>query len=72
MPLYNAVLYGWAGAGSLAALRDTPRRHRAWVLAGALAVVGFRPVAQRHFAWMEGEAERNPRWWNRAWRASHR
>jgi hypothetical protein len=67
MPLYNAVLYAWAGAGLLAALRDTPRRHRPWVLAGAAAVVGIRPTAQRHFAWMEQEAQRNPRWWNRAW-----
>ena len=67
MPLYNAVLYGWAGAGVLAAVRDTPRRHLGWVLAGVLAVIGIRPVAQRHFAWMEREAQRNPQWWNRSW-----
>jgi hypothetical protein len=70
MPLYNAVLYGWAGAGLVAALRDTPRRHRAWVLAGLAAVVGIRPAAQRHFAWIEREAQRNPRWWNRSWARS--
>ena len=37
------------------------------MLAGIAFVIGIRPVAQRHFAWMEREANRNPRWWNRAW-----
>lgn len=67
MPLYNAVLYAWAGAGALAAIRDTPRSHLPWVLAGVVAVIRIRPVAQRHFAWMAVEAQRNPRWWNRSW-----
>lgn len=68
MPLYNAVLYAWAGGGVLAAVRDTPRRARPWVLAGIAFVIAIRPVAQRHFAWMEVEAQRNPKWWNRSWR----
>jgi hypothetical protein len=67
MPVYNAVLYGWTCAGLLAAIRDTPRRHRLWVAAGLVAVVLFRPVAQQHFRWMAIEAGRNPRWWNRSW-----
>ncbi len=67
MPLYNAVLYAWAGAGVLAAVRDTPRRHLPFVLAGILAVIAIRPAAKEHFAWMEREAVRNPRWWNRSW-----
>lgn len=68
MPLYNAVLYAWAGAGVLAAVRDTPRRHLPLVLAGILAVIGIRPMAQEHFAWIERESATNPRWWNRSWR----
>jgi hypothetical protein len=68
MPLYNAVLYGWAGAGVLAAVRDTPRRYRPFVAAGILAVIAIRPMAKEHFAWMEREAARNTRWWNRSWR----
>ena len=67
MPVYNAVLYAWAGAGVLAAARDTPRRHLPFVLAGILAVIAIRPAAKEHFAWMEREALRNPRWWNRSW-----
>jgi hypothetical protein len=68
MPLYNAVLYAWAGAGALAAVQDTPRRHLPFVLAGILAVIAIRPKAKEHFAWMEREAVRNPRWWNRSWK----
>jgi hypothetical protein len=67
MPLYNTVLYAWAGAGVLAAVRDTPRRHLPFVLAGILAVIAIRPTAKEHFAWMEREAMKNPRWWNRSW-----
>jgi hypothetical protein len=67
MPLYNAVLYAWAGSGVLAAARDTPRRHLPFVLAGIFAVIAIRPMAKQHFAWMEREAVRNPRWWNRSW-----
>ena len=67
MPFYNTVLYAWAGAGVLAAVRDTPRRSLPFVAAGILAVIAIRSTAKRHFAWMEREAVRNPRWWNRAW-----
>lgn len=67
MGLYNAVLYVWAAIGILASLRDTPRHAVRWTLAGFLSVVGFRPVAKAHFAWLAEEAKRNPRWWNRAW-----
>lgn len=67
MPLYNAVLYAWAGAGLLATVRDTPKRHLPWVLAGIVAVIRIRPTAQAHFRWMAQEAVRNPRWWNRSW-----
>ena len=70
MPLYNAVLYAWAGAGLLAAVRDTPRRHLPFVILGILAVIAIRPMAQQHFAWIEREAVRNPRWWNRSWNRS--
>lgn len=67
MGLYNAILYLWALAGILAALRDTPRRYAWWCLAGFASVVGFRPVAKQHFDWIASEAERHPAWWNRAW-----
>jgi hypothetical protein len=67
MPLYNAVLYTWAGAGVLAAVRDTPRRYVPYVVAGILAVIAVRPTAKEHFAWMEQEAARSPKWWNRSW-----
>lgn len=70
MPLYNAVLYAWVGAGVWAAVRDTPRRHRPWVVAGMVAVARIRPVAQAHFSWMAEEAQRNPRWWNRSWQTT--
>ena len=70
MPLYNAILYVWAGAGVLAALRDTPRRYLPLVVAGIVAVIGIRPTAKQHFAWMEVEAKRNPKWWNRSWARS--
>lgn len=70
MPFYNAVLYAWAGAGLLAAVRDTRRRHLPFVVAGMVAVVAIRPKAKEHFAWMEREAVRNPRWWNRSWNRS--
>lgn len=72
MPLYNAVLYAWAGAGDLAAIRDTPRRHLLFVLAGILAVIAIRPRAKDHFAWMERQALRNPLWWNRSWNRPER
>jgi hypothetical protein len=71
MPLYNAILYGWAASGVLAAVKDTPRRHLPWVGAGILAVIAIRPTAKAHFTWMEKEAQRNPRWWNRAWVRRH-
>jgi hypothetical protein len=67
MPLYNAVLYGWAVAGALAAARETPRRALPWAAAGFASIVAFRPVARRHFQWIRREAARNPQWWNRAW-----
>ena len=67
MPVYNAILYAWAGAGALALARETPRGHRRWFLAGLLAVAAIRPAAQRHFTWMAEEARRHPQWWNRAW-----
>lgn len=70
LPAYNAVLYGWFLAGLGAAVRETDRRHLPYVAAGILAIVGFRPTAQRHFRWIEQEARRNPRWWNRAWAAA--
>lgn len=69
MPLYNGVIYMWAVSGVVAAFRDTPRKHRAWVLAGITAVIAIRPMAKKHFAWMEEEAQRNPKWWNRSWSA---
>jgi hypothetical protein len=67
MGLYNGILYAWAAAGLLAAAVDTPRRFRSVVPLGFLAVLGFRPIAQRHFAWIAREGSRNPQWWNRAW-----
>ena len=70
LPVYNALLYAWAASGVAALVVDTPRRHRrvgAMALAGVLA---SRPLVRRHFVWIEREARRNPRWWNRAWRSA--
>ena len=69
MPLYNAILYLWAGAGVLAALRETAPRDRWFTLAGLVSIAAFRRTAQEHFRWIEREGRRNPQWWNRAWAA---
>jgi hypothetical protein len=67
MPLYNLILYLWAAAGAVAVWRETPPRWRWLSAVGFLSVVRFRATAKAHFAWIEREAQRNPRWWNRAW-----
>lgn len=67
LPAYNAVLYAWGISGVLALIRDTRRGRRRYGLAGIAAAAAFRPVAVHHFRWLEAEAQRNPRWWNRAW-----
>lgn len=67
MPVYNAILYGWALAAGLALVRETPRRERFLAVPGLLSVFAAGRAVQRHFDWMAAEAKRNPQWWNRAW-----
>jgi hypothetical protein len=68
MPVYNAILYGWAVAAGLALLRETPRRERFLAVPGIISVFAARRAVERHFEWMAAEGKRNPQWWNRAWR----
>lgn len=64
---YVALLYGWAGAGVVAACQ-VPRQRRRWVLVGASAALAFRQLAADHLRWIRAETHRNPQWWNRALR----
>jgi hypothetical protein len=66
---YVVLLYTWAAAGAVA-LGAVPRERRRWALAGVAGAVGFRQLAADHLAWISQEADRRPRWWNRAWRTS--
>lgn len=68
MPVYNAILYGWAVAAGLALVRETPRRERFLAVPGVISVFAAGRAVRRHFDWMAVEAGRNPQWWNRAWR----
>ena len=63
---YVALLYVW-GASGMAATRQLPRSSRRWTMVGMALAVGFRQLASSHLTWIQQEAERNPRWWNRAW-----
>lgn len=72
LPLYNALLYAWAGAGVGALVVDTPPRHRRLGVVALAIVLASRPLVRRHFEWMSDEARRRPRWWNRAWLRSPR
>ena len=63
---YVALLYVWGVSGVLAT-RQLPKSSRRWTLAGIGLAVAFRQLAARHLVWIQAEARRNPRWWNRAW-----
>jgi len=63
---YVALLYAW-GISGVAASAQLPRGTRRWTLAGVGLAVVFRQLASSHLVWIQGEAARKPRWWNRAW-----
>ena len=63
---YVAVLYVW-GVSGVVATRRLPRSSRGWTIAGMALAVAFRQLASSHLIWIRQEAERTPRWWNRAW-----
>lgn len=67
MPLYNAILYGWAASAILALLFETPKGQRRIALSAIAAVFASRKTVERHFQWMAEESARNRQWWNRAW-----
>lgn len=63
---YNGLLYVWAVAG-LVGLSRVPVGVRRWALLGVVLATAFRHVAEEHLEWIQQEARRNPRWWNRSW-----
>ncbi len=66
LPAYNAILYTWAAAATVALARETPAGRRRWAVAGAMAVIPFRRTVRHHFAWLAERARSEPAWWNRA------
>jgi hypothetical protein len=69
LPAYNRILQGWALAGVLAVLTETPRDARRWALAGLLAGEPLRRSAVHHFAWAAEQARQDPDRWSPALRA---
>jgi hypothetical protein len=66
LPVYNAVLYGWALASLAALAGGTPRTGRKWALAGFASWVPLTASARHHFEWLGRAARQHPSWWNRA------
>lgn len=63
---YVTLLYLW-GVSGVVATRRLPSSSRPWTLAGIGVAVAFRQLAFHHLVWIQAEARRNPRWWNRVW-----
>jgi hypothetical protein len=68
LPAYNAILWAWGAAASVALAVQTRRRLLPVAAAGAVVALAFRPSARRHFAWVREQANVRPAWWNRAFR----
>ncbi len=68
LPAYNTILGVWGLASALSLLELTPTRRR-WALTGLVALPIFRLSARHHFNWAVVQAEENPAWWNRGFRA---
>jgi hypothetical protein len=66
LPVYNAILYGWAAASLAALLGGTPRGSRRWAAAGFASWIPLSLSARHHFEWLRAEAAARPAWWNRA------
>lgn len=66
LPAYNAILWTWAVAASVALARESSRWALPWALAGVAAVAPLRRTARGHFVWMRAQALERRAWWNRA------
>jgi hypothetical protein len=68
LPAYNAILWGWLAAATLALARETPRSAWPWALAGLAMGEPLRRSARHHFAWARRQAEIEPERWSPALR----
>jgi hypothetical protein len=66
VPAYNRVLQLWTLAAALALLFETPRRARAWALAGIALGEPLRRSARHHFRWAREQAKNEPDRWSPA------
>ena len=64
VPAYDAVLKFWIVAAGLSLALETPRRARAFALAGLLSGFPLRASARHHFAWAREQALRDPESWS--------
>ncbi len=65
LPVYNAVLQGWAVASVLSIAGEVSPRDRKWALVGLASLPLLVKSAQHHFTWLHEEAAVRPAWWNR-------
>jgi hypothetical protein len=73
MPIYNAILRGWALASAGSILLEVPKGSRRWALLGVGCLPLFVVSARHHFEWVKGQAASSPAWWNRgvqSWRSA--
>lgn len=68
LPPYNGILWLWSAASALALALEVRRGARRWAVAGLLTMPIMRLSARHHFDWIRQQAERDPAWWNRAFR----
>ena len=68
LPAYNAILWGWLAAATLALASETPRAAWPWALAGLATGEPLRRSASHHFAWARRQAELEPERWSPALR----
>jgi hypothetical protein len=66
LPAYNAVLWAWGLASALSLLTETPRRSRAFALAGLLNFPILLASARHHFRWAREQARKEPERWSPA------